>query len=164
MQFNARCRRSQQSAGSSQVLLKTVNYKMLQEFMKLYLLEIKLLKREIPIILLTCAAARFSASSFLLVAGKNTILSIVWMSSSCTTHLIKRAANNFCSGNSLKERKRELLVNWRTAILFSFLSYFGVKLKNSWTSSTFINQTWNPPIWITLLKPWPITMLTISRF
>lgn len=49
--------------------------------------------------LLTCAAARFSASSFLLVAGKNTMLSIVWMSSSCTTHLINRAANNFCSGN-----------------------------------------------------------------
>lgn len=70
------------------------------------------------------------------------MLSIVWMSSSCTTHLIKRAANNFCSGNSLKERK--LLANWRT-----FLSYFEGKLKNSLTSSTCVNQTWNPLVWIT---------------
>lgn len=52
---------------------------------------------------LTCAAAKFSASSFLLVAGKNTMLSIVWMSSSCTTHLINRAANNFCSGYSVRK-------------------------------------------------------------
>lgn len=48
----------------------------------------------------TCAAAKFSASSFLLVAGKNTMLSIVWISSSCTTHLISKAENKRCSWTS----------------------------------------------------------------
>lgn len=113
---------------------------MLQEFKKLCLNTFggKGVKERYLSVPLTCAAARFSASSFLLVAGKNTMLSIVWMSSSCTTHLIKRAANNFCSGNSLKERK--LLVNWRT-----FLSCFEGMLKNSLTSSTCVKQTGNPP-------------------
>lgn len=45
----------------------------------------------------TWAAARFSASSFLLVAGKKTISSIVWISSSCTTHLISRPWKSFWS-------------------------------------------------------------------
>lgn len=39
---------------------------------------------------LTWARARFSWSSFLLVAGKKTMLSMHWMSSSCTTHRISR--------------------------------------------------------------------------
>ena len=42
----------------------------------------------------TCATARFSASSFLLVAGKKTMLSMVWMSSSCTTQRISSPWNN----------------------------------------------------------------------
>ena len=42
----------------------------------------------------TWAKARFSASSRRLVAGKNTILSIVWMSSSWTTQRINREVNN----------------------------------------------------------------------
>lgn len=45
----------------------------------------------------TWAAARFSASSFLLVAGKKTISSMVWISSSCTTHLISRPWKSFWS-------------------------------------------------------------------
>lgn len=49
----------------------------------------------------TWAAAKFSASSFLLVAGKNTMLSMVWISSSCTTHLISKAANKRCSWTSV---------------------------------------------------------------
>jgi hypothetical protein len=44
--------------------------------------------------MVTWARAKFSWSSFREVAGKKTMLSIVWMSSSCTTHLISKAANN----------------------------------------------------------------------
>ena len=50
--------------------------------------------------LLTWAAARFSASSFLLVVGKKTILSMVCINSSWTTHFINRAWNNFWSDNT----------------------------------------------------------------
>ena len=42
----------------------------------------------------TCAAAWFSASSFLLVAGKKRMLSMVWMSSNWTTHFISNEENN----------------------------------------------------------------------
>ena len=45
-------------------------------------------------VLLTLAEARFSASSLRLVAGKNTTLSMVWISSSCTTQRIRRDVNN----------------------------------------------------------------------
>jgi hypothetical protein len=44
--------------------------------------------------IVTWASAKFSWSSFRDVAGKKTMLSIVWMSSSCTTHLISKLANN----------------------------------------------------------------------
>jgi len=44
--------------------------------------------------MVTCARAKFSWSSFREVAGKKTMLSMVWMSSSCTTHLISKPANN----------------------------------------------------------------------
>lgn len=52
----------------------------------------------------TWAAAKFSASSFLLVAGKNTMLSIVWISSSWTTHFISKAVNKRCSWTSVEHR------------------------------------------------------------
>jgi hypothetical protein len=44
--------------------------------------------------MVTWARAKFSWSSFREVAGKKTMLSIVWMSSSCTTHLISKPENN----------------------------------------------------------------------
>lgn len=50
----------------------------------------------------TWAAAKFSASSFLLVAGKNTMLSMVWISSSWTTHFISNAENKRCSRTSVE--------------------------------------------------------------
>lgn len=49
----------------------------------------------------------FSASSFLLVAGKKTMLSMVWISSSWTTHLISSPANSFWSETSVEGKKRK---------------------------------------------------------
>lgn len=51
---------------------------------------------------LTWAAAWFSASSFLLVVGKNTMLSIVWINSSWTTHFISKELNSSWSENTSK--------------------------------------------------------------
>ena len=55
----------------------------------------------------TCATARFSASSFLLVAGKKTMLSMVWMSSSCTTQRISSPWNNCWSEAWISETRQK---------------------------------------------------------
>lgn len=90
----------------------------------------------------TWAAAKFSASSFLLVAGKKTMLSMVWISSSCTTHFMSKAENKRCSwisvgyaGKKIKKKKevnqkmyagkkkhtgvKNLGVKWRTDLFGS---------------------------------------------
>lgn len=60
-----------------------------------YLVQIiRITVERIDNVLLTLAEARFSASSLRLVAGKNTTLSMVWISSSCTTQRIRREVNN----------------------------------------------------------------------
>jgi len=54
--------------------------------------------------MVTWARAKFSWSSFREVAGKKTMLSIVWMSSSCTTHLINKPANNLSEATYKREK------------------------------------------------------------
>lgn len=59
----------------------------------------------------TFAEARFSASSRLLVAGKNTTLSMVWISSSWTTQRINNEVNS-SSGVSSETRDYNVIRNW----------------------------------------------------
>jgi len=61
--------------------------------------------------MVTWARAKFSWSSFREVAGKKTMLSIVWMSSSCTTHLINKPANNLSEATYKRENNTTLHKN-----------------------------------------------------
>ena len=81
----------------------------------------------------TFAEARFSASSRLLVAGKNTTLSMVWISSSWTTQRINNEVNS-SSGVSSETRDYNVIRNW--------LSYssFQVAVESNdaqWVTSNF---------------------------
>ena len=66
----------------------------------------------------TFAEARFSASSRLLVAGKNTTLSMVWISSSWTTQRINNEVNS-SSGVSSETRDYNVI---RVTAVFKWLS------------------------------------------
>lgn len=71
---------------------------------------IRITVQSISNVILTLAEARFSASSLRLVAGKNTTLSMVWISSSCTTQRIRREVNN--SSAVLSENGDKWQSNW----------------------------------------------------
>ena len=75
--------------------VKTCPTEPLRQATTSYLVQIiRITVERIYSVLLTLAEARFSASSLRLVAGKNTTLSMVWISSSCTTQRIRRDVNN----------------------------------------------------------------------
>ena len=73
-----------------------------------------------------------ATSSLRVVLGKNTMLSIAWISSSCTTHLMIMEWNRACSGDFSVERNRDIMAH---------LYYHNARYKME--TETVGNQCWH---------------------